>query len=586
IALDRANTAVADTAISWRLLRLERQWQWYKRGGSWRYEAAVIPNEADAGEIRTDASGTAQLALTPKWGQYRIELTRSTGSGDTPIRTTYKFASGWVQSADADSPEVLDVAVDRARFAPGETATVRVTTRKGGRATVAILGNGLHAMKTVEIASGDTEIPITVGRDWGAGAYAAVMLHLPMDTKARRMPTRALGLVWIGRDTSDRTLKVALEAPKQMRSARTLNVPIAITGAAPGERTHVTIAAVDVGILNVTRFKAPTPANRFGAQTQLGAEIRDVYGRLIDGMTAERGTMRAGGDADASLKLDAAPPMWKTVAKFSGIVTTDADGRANVSFDMPEFAGTVKLMAVAWTDTKTGSAAQDVIVRDPITLSVATPRFMTLGDTAELTLDVHNVDAPAGDFDVSLSAVQQDGPVRALLQKRVSFKSDERRTVRIPVIAERMGTMELIARARAVTAAAPNQEPTTVTRKLSVTVNAGGDDISRTRRVTLKPGGSLTIDSDQLFGLVRPTAQLTIDVGAAPGLNVPALLTSLDRYPYGCTEQTITRALPLLYANAIGLSRGQQPDTNLRRRITDAVQRVLARQDSSGAFGL
>ena len=98
------------------------------------------------------------------------------------------------------------------------------------------------------------------------------------------------------------------------------------------------------------------------------SEIRDLYGQLIDGMQGTRGQLKTGGDA-AGAELQGSPPTQKPLALYSGIVTVAADGTAEISFDIPEFAGTARVMAVAWTATKLGRATTDVTVRDPVVLT-------------------------------------------------------------------------------------------------------------------------------------------------------------------------------------------------------------------------
>ncbi len=80
---------------------------------------------------------------------------------------------------------------------------------------------------------------------------------------------------------------------------------------------------------------------------------------------------------------------------YSGIVTVKPDGTASVDFDLPDFNGTVRVMAVAWSKDKVGHGSGDLIVRDAVALTVAVPRFMTLGDEVNLGFSVHNVDGPA-----------------------------------------------------------------------------------------------------------------------------------------------------------------------------------------------
>ncbi len=137
------------------------------------------------------------------------------------------------------------------------------------------------------------------------------------------------------------------------------------------------------------------------------AEIRDLYGQLIDGMRGTRGQIRTGGDV-AGGGIEGSPPTQKPLALYSGIITVGPNGTAEVSFDLPEFAGTARVMAVAWTATKLGRATTDVTIRDPIVMTTTLPRFLLTGDRGTLHLDLDNVEGPAGDYTV---AVRLRGPI-------------------------------------------------------------------------------------------------------------------------------------------------------------------------------
>src|SRR6185312_8933464 len=82
----------------------------------------------------------------------------------------------------------------------------------------------------------------------------------------------------------------------------------------------------------------------------------------------------------------------------------DGEGRATVEFDLPQFNGTVRAMAVAWTREAVGHAVTDVIVRDPVVITASLPRFLTPGDQATMRLDIANTDAPEGDYNLSFEA--------------------------------------------------------------------------------------------------------------------------------------------------------------------------------------
>src|SRR5262249_45551696 len=139
-----------------------------------------------------------------------------------------------------------------------------------------------------------------------------------------------------------------------VRPRSTLRVPLKVEGLGAGEEARVVVAAVDVGILNLTRYKPPAPGDHYLGQRRLAAEIRDLYGQLIDGMQGAPGAIRSAGRAGAA--LEGSPPTQPPLALYSGIVTVAADGSAEVVFDLPAFAGTVRVMAVAWSKDKVGRA--------------------------------------------------------------------------------------------------------------------------------------------------------------------------------------------------------------------------------------
>ena len=71
------------------------------------------------------------------------------------------------------------------------------------------------------------------------------------------------------------------------------------------------------------------------------------------------------------------------LALFSGPLEL-VDGRAEFTFDLPPFDGTVRLMAVLWSEGAVGQASADVIARDPVVLQASLPRLMTPGDESRL----------------------------------------------------------------------------------------------------------------------------------------------------------------------------------------------------------
>src|SRR4029077_13176006 len=171
-----------------------------------------------------------------------------------------------------------------------------VTARTAGKVTLDVIGDKLVSSVTQDVQPGTARIKVEVGKDWGTGAYVVATLRRPLDAKAQRMPGRAIGVQWFAIDRKARTLALEMPLPQLNRPNSTLRVPIKVNGLGAGEDARIVVAAVDVGILNLTNYKPPAPDDYYLGQRRLTSEIRDLYGQLIDGMQGTRGQIKTGGD--------------------------------------------------------------------------------------------------------------------------------------------------------------------------------------------------------------------------------------------------------------------------------------------------
>ncbi|KAB2848042.1 MAG: alpha-2-macroglobulin family protein, partial [Hyphomicrobiaceae bacterium] len=572
---------IASNTLNWQLKRIEHRWQWYSRDGSWNYEGVKTERKLRDGKLSVRADKSARIAVPIEWGRYKLEVSAEGRNG--PV-TTVLFSSGWWAADNADSPEALDIALDKAKYKTGETARLTINGLGAGKALVTVVGRGLLSTREIEVKGRGTTVDLMVTEDWGTGVYVTATLYRPLDEKLKRMPSRSLGLKWVEIDRETRSIKVTLAAPDKLSGSGRLRVPVKLEGLSPGEDARLVVSAVDVGILNLTRFEAPDPQKFFYSQRKLPAEIRDLYGRLIDGMRAQRGKLRQGGDSDTNtaMKIEGSPQVEKPVALFSGLVRPDDNGNAVVEFDLPPFNGTVRLSAVAWSAVKLGSSKTDVVVREPVALLVSGPRFMTLGDEVRLVVDLHNVDGKAGPYKVSLVSVpgpDTKGEAATVTAREVALKAGERKLESIMLKAERIGLMHYEVRV-----AGP--EGIALTRPLTYAVKPPSGDIRRMTVATLNPNGKMTLSADLLADVLPEKARLSLSVGPAIGIDLVGLLLSLDRYPYGCAEQTTSRAMPLVYLNDLARIAGLGEDKAVKARVQGAIERVLEMQASSGAFGV
>ncbi|WNV10019.1 alpha-2-macroglobulin [Tardiphaga sp. 709] len=574
VVVSPEGTSLARSGLRYELLKMESRYQWYRQNSSWDYEPVKSTKRVADGDLTVAANAPARISLQPQPGRYRLDV--KSNEADGPI-TSVQFDVGWYSDGSADTPDLLETSIDKPEYLSGDTMIVSVNARTAGLLTINVLGDRLLTTQSIAVKEGQSQIKLPVGKDWGTGAYVVATLRRPLDAAAKRMPGRAIGLKWFSIDKKARTLDVALSPPVLIRPSTTLKLPVKLGGLNPGEDAKIVVAAVDVGILNLTNYKPPAPDDYYLGQRRMTSEIRDIYGQLIDGMQGTRGQLRTGGDS-AGAQIEGSPPTQKPMALYSGIVTVAADGTAQIEFEIPEFAGTARVMAVAWTATRLGRATVDVTVRDPVVLTATLPRFLLSGDKGTMSFDLDNVEGAPGDYTI---AVKTSGPVKVTGNPATTIKlaAKQRTSMALAIDASGAGTAQFD-----VDIKGPNG--LTLARHYVLDVKAATQILARRSIRTLAKGESLTLTSDMFSDLVAGTGGVSLSVSLSTALDAATILKALDRYPYGCSEQITSRAMPLLYVNDLAAGAHLAMDTGVDQRIKDSIDRLLARQGSNGSFGL
>lgn len=575
IAVDPSGTRIDQTEVDWALYRLDRNYQWYRGGGGWYYEAVVIPELVQQGNTAISKDDITEISAQVDWGRYRLDVISKDIDGPA---SSIQFEAGWyVDAATTETPDALEIALDKASYQQGDIARLKVSPKFGGELLIAIGTDSIQKVMRTPITVTGSEIEIPVDENWGAGTYLTATLVRPGSVSSKRMPARAIGTTWMTIDPVERKLSVKLELPEKVQPNTNLTIPVEVTGTQADDEIFVTLAAVDVGILNLTGYNAPNPSNWYFSQRALGLEIRDLYGNLIDGSQGNFGRIRSGGDGPG-LTAQGSPPTQKLLSLFSGPVRLDANGRTTISFNLPQFNGTARVMAVAWTNKAIGQADQEVIIRDPVTISASIPKVLAPQDTATSILELFNGDLEASEFELSASAdafVSMKG-----LPNQITLKKGETKSFRFELSANSPGAgdLEFVLE--------QNGEPVSRVQQ-SVQIRPAELPVITTLEFPLSAhGGSVTIDGNILGDSYLQNATLSVNVSKHRAFDVSSLLMRLDKYPYGCAEQTTSRALPLLYLSDLSQSGNYLNSDIIQERIQAAIDRIITFQSASGGFGL
>ena len=580
IAVGRDGKRMAMPGARWTLYRIEREYQWAKKDDEWSYEGVDVPHKAAEGVVDIAAEAPASIGADVKWGRYRLEVRHGDENDDDAPVSSVEFYAGWYSdSASADTPDNIEMALDRKTYAPGEEAKVSFTSRFAGKGLVVIGSGALRDWRLVDVRAGENSITVPV-KDWGAGAYVVLSVFRPGREGPRyHLPRRALGLRWIAVEPGARKLAVKLDAPKKALPRREVRIPVSVSNLAAGQRAFVTVALVDEGILSLTGFRTPDPDAWYFGQRKLGLEILDHYGRLIDGRLGAPGLVRSGGDGPGGLKTKGSPPTQPLLALYSGVVRLDENGRGEARFTLPQFNGKGRLMAVAWTRQGVGHAEQELIIRDPVVALASAPRFLAPGDAARVRLDINNVDGPAGDYALSVRADGGLAVEEGAFPSTLKLEKGARTAVRVPLRGVHAGLSH-------VTVTLSRAPDISLSQTLTIPVRAAQPPVTQFRKLKLAAGGSIRLDGELLDGFVAGGAKIGISASHLRGIDVPSLLLSLDRYPYGCAEQTTSKALPLLYLPQVAMKAGFGEMPSIRERVRKAIRRLVSYQAPSGGFSL
>ena len=575
IALDGDGKRIALSGLTFSWVREDTTYQWYQDNGTWKYQSVTRDRMITSGQMNIGTGAAAKLAQALPYGSYRLTITDPKSGAATSTR----FYSGWAASSAGDRPDRIPVAADKPSYRAGETARVNIKPTADGKALVVVAGDRVFSSQVIDAPASGTSVKIQVSADWGAGAYVLVTDYRPLNEASGREPVRSIGVAWLGVDNSQRTLTTLIGGPNKILPRQRLTIPVTIKGLESGEDAYLTLAAVDEGILQLTDFKSPDPVGYYFGKRRLGVGMRDDFGRLIKPEKAAIGSLREGGDTFGGRPLAVVPT--RTVALFSGLVKVGAGGMANVAIDVPDFNGELRLMVVVASANKLGQASRPLTVRDPVVADIVLPRFLAPGDHALAALNMNNVEGKPGNYTATVSA---SGPLGLAGHGPTVVNRNLNVGQRVLVPVDISGTGIGIAN---VTLKLAGPGGFNVSRSWPIQVRAPQLDIARDEIVAFAPNQSYTANAGLVAGLIPGTQSVALTVSAAHGYNdVPGLLKWLDKYPYGCIEQTTSRAMPLLVFNDLADLAGLPKDQALRQREQEAVDSVLDMQNYAGNFGM
>jgi hypothetical protein len=564
---------------------LERQvWNYYVR----RYYGYHEPNWAESFEpIETreaavvDGKAYTSFTTISNYGYYRVKV----HSEKTPQYSTvsfYSWGSGY-QIADTARPSLIKVTLDKASYAIGEEAVVRVESPFDGKGIVVVQGDELQQMVPVEIRDkvGLARIRVTAAMFPNVWIETTV-IHAVQKGKAQVYPFSSFAATSLRVTDARRQLQIAFPGlPPEMRPAQDAHFSVETRNSAglPVE-AELTLAAVDEGIHLITGYKNPDPIGWLLRLRKPDERRAHYYDKVA--YDFEKAPIGGDGGEEMEQRVNVPGKTWiRPVALWSGVVRTGKDGRTTVTMAVPEFTGQLRLVAVACTTESLGAQSGSLFVRRPFMMETSMPRFLLPGDSARCSAVLYNhTDAPCK----AKLTWSYGGELRASSgSKELEIRAHGEQAFAPEFLAGlSVGQGEIRWEAVFTDAAGRELERLRETAPIPVRAPAAYQTIHEIK--ALKPGETVTFRNTKMLDDDRAT--LEVSVGVSPLLRLEKALQYVIGYPYGCVEQTTSRLLPmyLLRKNAVVVKSAIEEPAQIDPFIRAGISRLFSMQTSFGGL--
>ncbi|MQU28852.1 alpha-2-macroglobulin family protein, partial [Pseudomonas helleri] len=302
LVADKDGHKLAAENLKVRLVRERRDYYWnYSDSDGWSYHYNEKFLNLNEETVNLKGGETAKVSFPVEWGPYRVEVE----DPSTGLISSLRFWAGYRAQDNAEGgavrPDQVKLALDKAAYSEGETARVTVTPPAPGKGYLLVEGSdGPLWWEEIEVPAEGKTFDVKLDPSWARhDLYVSALVIRPGERKTNITPKRAVGVLHLPLDRSQRKLALTLDAPEKMRPKQPLTVKFQVKnadGSVPAT-AHVLLAAVDAGVLNITDYPTPDPyASLFGRKAY-GADQLDIYGQLIEAGQGRLASLAFGGDA-------------------------------------------------------------------------------------------------------------------------------------------------------------------------------------------------------------------------------------------------------------------------------------------------
>lgn len=574
--VDEFGKATSRSNIEVKVYKLDWRWWWDNYNQDLSSYIGSNYHEPIYTEQVSSSNGKANFKLRvnrPSWGRYLVYV-KDVESGHACGKIVFIDWPSWAGKSPKgnEGSNVLTVNTDKEEYKVGEKAKILIPSPKGGKALINI-ENGSRTLlsKWIDTKEGITEYEFSVTKEMTPNIYVFVHLIQPHAQTINDLPIRLYGVasLMIKDESTILKPKIKTEAVWKPESQSIVSV-----SEENGKEMAYTLAIVDEGLLDITRFKTPDPWKVFYAKEALGVKTWDIYDNVIGSFgNAMSRILSIGGDDAINNKPENSAKRFKPMVRFVGTFHLKKGETASHKIDIPQYVGSVRVMVVAGYQGSYGNAEKAVPVRKPLMILSTLPRVLGPGEEVNLPVTVFSMEKKVKKAIITITT-DKFAEVIGGNSQNVSFNSIGDKVINFKLkIKDALGVskIKIVAKGAGETAS----------ETIEIAVRANNPIVTDADEYVLTANKNLSVNYSPIG--IYGTNKTFIELSTLPSINLSQRLEYLVQYPHGCVEQTTSSVFAGLYLNDITDLSNAQKDF-IDKATKAAINRLKGFQTSSGGL--
>jgi uncharacterized protein YfaS (alpha-2-macroglobulin family) len=559
-----------------KIYKLQWRW-WYDKGeddlATYISRAGTIVTK-DTIISTTNGKGLFKFKVNyPEYGRYLVTVTDLEGGHETG-KVVYIDWPYWSRAnrSNNENANMLNFACDKEKYTSGENIKLSFPSPAEGLALVSIeTGSKVVKKFWITTKKGETVHEFPATSDMSPNAYVHVTLLQPHATTKNDLPIRMYGVVPVMVDDPQTHLLPMITMGDVIKPESTSTIKVKEKN---GKKMNYTLAMVDEGLLDLTRFKTPQPWNTFYAREALGVKTWDMYDAVIGAYAGKLDKLLSiGGDGEGTDNKSVKANRFKPMVKFAGPFTLEAGQEKKHTLEIPNYVGSVRVMVVAEHEGAYGNAEKTVAVRKPLMILATLPRVLGPGESVSLPVNVFALEDHVKHVKIEVEA-NELLTLEGNANQTMSFTHTGDEVINFKLnVAQKTG----IAKVKIIATSGKEK----AIQEIELDVRTPNPKVVDGFEMALEPGKEW--NPEIAFKGIAGTNKATIEFSSIPSIGLEKRMDYLIQYPHGCIEQTTSSVFPQLYVmNLMDMKESQKE--KVTKNIKAGLKRLQLFQTANGGF--